>query len=98
MKRKTALRWAAAGVLAAACIAAAILVPRHLAARNAAAAEDKTTEAAVLQADAAAAAADALCFSFSDDAIAVTGESGSGYTVGGTTLTISAAGTYQVSG
>lgn len=98
MKRKTALRWAAAGVLAAACLAAAILVPRHLAARNAAAAEDKTTEAAVLQADAAAAAADALCFSFSDDAIAVTGESGSGYTVGGTTLTISAAGTYQVSG
>ncbi len=37
-------------------------------------------------------------FSFSDDAIAVTGESGSGYTVEGTTLTISAAGTYQVSG
>ena len=93
MKQKTALRWAAAGVLAAACLAAAILVPRHLAARNTTA-----TEAAVLQADAAAAAADTLCFSFSDDAIAVTGESGSGYTVEGTTLTISAAGTYQVSG
>ena len=90
MKRKTARRWAAAGVLAAVCHAAAILVPRQWAARNAAA----TTMAPA----AAEALEDATCFTFTDDAIAVTAAAGPGYTVEGTTLTISAAGTYQVSG
>ena len=47
---------------------------------------------------AAEALEDAACFIFTDDAIAVTAAAGPGYTVEGTTLTISAAGTYQVSG
>ena len=90
MKRKTALRWAAAGVLAAVCLAAAILVPRQWAARNAAATTMVPAAAEALE--------DAACFTFTDDAIAVTAAAGPGYTVEGTTLTISAAGTYQVSG
>ena len=90
MKRKTARRWAAAGVLAAVCLAAAIVVPRQWAARNAAATTTVPAAAEALE--------DATCFTFTDDAIAVTAAAGSGYTVEGTTLTISAAGTYQVSG
>lgn len=90
MKRKTALRWAAAGVLAAVCLAAAILVLRQWAARNAAATTMVPAAAEALE--------DAACFTFTDDAIAVTAAAGPGYTVEGTTLTISAAGTYQVSG
>ena len=90
MKQKTARRWAAAGVLAAVCLVAAILVPRQWAARNAAATTTVPAAAEALE--------DAACFTFTDDAIAVTAAAGSGYTVEGTTLTISAAGTYQVSG
>lgn len=90
MKRKTALRWAAAGVLAAVCLAAAILVPRQWAARNAAATTMVPAAAEALE--------DAACFTFTGDAIAVTAAAGPGYTMEGTTLTISAAGTYQVSG